>query len=209
MQRVVTRMRLFMLVGLALSLTVAAEVRRAESSEVNPAATEILKRMTDHLGSLKRFSVETQNTFEDLLVSGHRVDSEISANVIVSRPDKLRAERKGDHVDQIFYYDGRTLTLYNPTDKVYAMVSVPATFEEMFTFIYESLGFGVPVSDLVYSDAFSLLMEDVYFSAVIGKTTINGVECSHLLFSRPFYLCAARGSAGHLFYAVHGPAFDT
>lgn len=209
MQRVVTRMRLFMLVGLALSLTVAAEVQRAESSEVNPAATEILKRMTDHLGSLKRFSVETQNTFEDLLVSGHRVDSEISANVIVSRPDKLRAERKGDHVDQIFYYDGRTLTLYNPTDKVYAMVSVPATFEEMFTFIYESLGFGVPVSDLVYSDAFSLLMEDVYFSAGSVRrlsTVWSAAICSsaaHFTFAPP------EGSAGHLFYAVHGPAFDT
>ena len=48
-------------------------------------ATKILQRMTDYLGSLKQFSVHTQNTLEDLLASGHRVDFDVSANVIVSR----------------------------------------------------------------------------------------------------------------------------
>ena len=117
---------------------------------MDPAATKILKRMTDYLGSLKQFSVRTQNTFEDVLDSGHRVDFDVSATVIVSRPNKIRAERKGELVDQVFYYDGKTVTLYNPTDKVYATVPAPGTFEGMFKFMYESLGIFIPVSDLVY-----------------------------------------------------------
>ena len=51
--------------------------------------------------------------------------------------------------------------------------------------MYESLGFAIPVSDLVYSNSFPLLMEDVNFAAVIGKSYISGVKCDHLLFSRP------------------------
>ena len=169
---------------LALSVTVSTEVR-AQAPAVDPAATQILKRMTDYLGSLKQFSVHTQNTLEDVLDSGHKVDFDVSAKVIVSRPNKIRAERKGDLFNQIFYYNGKTLTLYNPPDKVYATVPAPGTFEGVFKFMYESLGFLVPVSDLVYGDAFPLLMQDVTSAVALGKTFIGGVKCDHLLFSRP------------------------
>ena len=69
------------------------------------------KRMTEYLGNLKQFSVKTQNTIEDLTYSGHRVDEDVSAFVIVGRPNKMFSERKGDLIDQVFYYDGKTLTL--------------------------------------------------------------------------------------------------
>ena len=122
---------------------------------------------------------------EDELVSGHRVDFDISAEVVVQRPNRLRAERKGDILDQVFYYDGKTLTLYNPSDKVYAVEPAPGTIEEMFEFAQTSLGLMIPVADLTYRNAFPLLMKDVTLGVVIGKSVINGVSCDHLLFSRP------------------------
>ena len=179
-----TAVSMIVLIVLALSATFSTEVR-AEAQAVDPAATEILKQMTDYLGSLKQFSVHTQNTLEDVLDTGHRIDLDISASVTVSRPNKLRSERKGDLVDQVFYYDGKTLTLYNPSSNVYATEPAPGTFEEMFIYLYETLGFGTPISDLVYSDSFPLLMQDVTFAAVVGKSYINGVKCDHLIFSRP------------------------
>ena len=174
----------FALGVLALSATVCPEVR-AQAVAVDPAATQILKRMTDYLGSLQKFSVHTQNTVEDVLESGHRVDFEISANVVISRPNKLQAERKGDVIDQIFYYDGKTLTLYNPSDKVYATEPAPGTIEEMLDFARESLGLTVPAADLVYRNAYPLLIQDVTLAVVVGKALIGGVKCNHLLFSRP------------------------
>ena len=119
---------LFSLGVFALSAAVSTEVR-AQTPTVDPAATQILQKMTDYLGSMKQFSVHTQNTLEDVLESGHRVDLDVSASVIVSRPNRLRAERRGDLIDQIFYYDGKTLTLYNPADKVYATEPAPGTIE--------------------------------------------------------------------------------
>lgn len=169
---------------LVVSATIATEIR-AQSPAVDPAATKILQRMTDYLGGLQQFSVHTQNTLEDILDSGHRVDFDVSANVIVSRPNKLRAERKGDLIDQIFYYDGKTLTLYNPANKVYATEPAPGTIEEVLDFARESLGLTVPVADLVYRNAFPLLMQDVTLAMVVGEAVIGGVKCHHLLFSRP------------------------
>jgi len=175
---------MFALGVIALSAIASAEVR-AQAPAVDPAATQILKRMTDYLGGLQQFSVRTHNTYEDMLASGHRVDIDLMADVIISRPNKLFAERKGDLVDQVFYYDGKTLTLYNPSDKVYAREPVPGTFEGVFKFMYQSFGFIVPVSDLVYRDAFPLLMQDVTYAVLVGKSIIGGVRCDHLLFSRP------------------------
>jgi len=175
---------LFSLGVFALSAAVSTEVR-AQTPTVDPSATQILQKMTDYLGSMKQFSVHTQNTLEDVLESGHRVDLDVSASVIVSRPNRLRAERRGDLIDQIFYYDGKTLTLYNPADKVYAMEPAPGTIEGVLDFTRESLGLMIPAADLVYRNAFPLLMQDVTFAAVIGKAVIGGVKCDHLLFSRP------------------------
>lgn len=175
---------LFALGILALSATVSTEVR-AQAPAVDPVAVQILKHMTDYLGSMKQFTVHTQNTLEDLLESGHRVDFDVSANVIVRRPNKLRAERRGELIDQFFYYDGKTLTLYNPSDKVYATEPAPGTIEGVLDYVRESLGLIVPVADLVYGNGFQLLMQDVTFAKVLGKSFIDGVKCDHLLFSRP------------------------
>ena len=175
---------LFSLAVFALSAVVCTEAR-AQTPTVDPAATQILQKMTDYLGGMKQFSVHTQNTLEDVLESGQRVDLDVSAGVIVSRPNKLRAERRGDLIDQVFYYDGKTLTLYNPADKVYAAEPAPGTIEELLDFARETLGLLVPAADLVYRNAFPLLIQDVTFAAVIGKAVIGGVKCDHLLFSRP------------------------
>ena len=135
----------------------------------SPEAVDILRSSMEYLSSLTQFSVQTQSTFEDLLDSGHRVDFEISSSVIVSRPNKLRSERHGNLLNQLFYYDGKTLTLYNPSDKVYATESVPETIEEMLHFARDTYGLGAPVSDLIYNNAFSLLMYEVNLAIVIGK----------------------------------------
>ena len=152
---------------------------------VDPGAVQILQRMTDYLGSLQTFSVHTQNTLEDELDSGQRIDLDVSADVVVSRPNQLLAERKGDLIDQSFFYNGESLTLYNPSDKVYATESAPGTIEEVLDFARESLGLIVPVADLVYRNAYTLLMQDVTFAVIVGKAVIGGVKCNHLLFSRP------------------------
>ena len=174
----------FVLGALALAATVSTEVQ-TQAPAVDPAATKILRQMTNYLGSLQQFSAHTQTTLEDMLDSGQRVAFDVSANVIVSRPNKIHAERTGHLIDQVFYYDGKTLTLYNPSDKVYATEPAPGTIEELLDYAREALGLIVPISDLVYRNAFALLMQDVTFATVVGKAVIGGVKCDHVVFSRP------------------------
>ena len=137
------------------------------------------------MDGLQKFSVKTQNIIEDEYVSGHRIDRDLAASVTVKRPNKLLAVRSGGLMNQRFFYDGKTLTLYNPSVKVYGSQPAPPTIEKMIDFARETVGILLPAADLLYRNAFPLLMQDVNLAAVVGKAVIGGVRCDHLLFSRP------------------------
>ena len=186
MNRLKSRMAAaFFALGVLALLTTAPTEVRAQGPAVDPAAVKLLRGMTDYMSSLKQFSVHAQNVFEDVLDSGHRVDHDLSASVMVSRPNKLRVERRVGPTETLYFYDGKTVTQYRPVEKVYATEAAPGTIEGMFDFARESLGLSMPIADLVYRNAFPLLMQDVTLAMVVGKVDIGGVRCHHLLFSRP------------------------
>ena len=174
----------FALGALALSVTVVPKLS-AQAADVDPEAVSILRNATDYLSSQQQFSVTARNDYEDVLPSGHRVDFGMEGTVTVSRPDKLRGERKDARMHQVLVFDGTTVTLFNPIEKVYASEAFDGTIEEMFAFAHHSLGLYIPLSDLIWSDVFPLLMEGVNFATIIGKDIVDGVQCDHLLFSRP------------------------
>lgn len=170
--------------ALVLSATVSTEVR-AQAPAVDPAATRILKRMTDYVGSLRQFSLDTQNTLEEVLESGQKIQFDISATVVVQRPNKVRAARRGDLVSQVVFYDGKTLTIYNPADKYYAIAAAPDNIDDALHFARDSLDIVPPSGDLIYRNAFELLTANLTSGMVVGKSIVGGTRCDHLAFRGP------------------------
>jgi len=170
----------FLLFAIGLAGPPAAALAQASGDDAQARA--ILKKSTDYLAGLKEFSVDTQSTIEVVLDSGQKLQFDNSATGSVQRPNKLTARRKGDLVNQAFYYDGKTLSLYNPDQKYYASVAAPNTVEAMLDFARDSLDVIVPAGDLLYRDAFDILMRDVKSGFVVGKAVISGVRCDHLAF---------------------------
>jgi len=156
----------------------------ATDKNVDPKAVEILRNSLNYFANLKLFSAKSQSTLEDINESGHKVDYEFAGQVVVQRPNHLHSERYGEKMHQIFYYDGKTLTLHNPDEKVYATEPAPGTIDNMFHVARDSFGISVPVSDLVYSNSFELLYQNIDYAVVIGKEMVGDVQCDHLLFSR-------------------------
>jgi hypothetical protein len=157
----------------------------AQAPAVDPAAVKTLKKMTDYLDGLKQFSVNTQVIVEEIHFSGHRVDYDMTVNVTVKRPNKMRALRTGEFTNQRFFYDGKTVTVYNPDQKAYATDKAPDTIEKVITVAREKDGVLLPAADLLYRNAFPLMTQDLTLAVVVGKAVVGGVRCDHLLFSRP------------------------
>jgi hypothetical protein len=170
---------------LALALLAAALLPGAAPAQpagIDPQAEKLLKSSMTFLASQKRFSVDTRNTIDVVLASGQKLQFGTTSIASVQRPNKLRAERKGDLVDQLFLYDGKSLTLYNPGQKYYATVAAPGTLEGMLDFARTSLDIIAPGSDLLYANAYGVLMENVTSGFVVGKSVVEGVRCDHLAF---------------------------
>jgi hypothetical protein len=157
----------------------------AQETELEPRAVELLKASTTYLAGQASFSVDTTSTIEVVLTSGQKIQFDHTALLSLQRPNKLRAERRGDLVDQVFFFNGKTLTLFNPEERYYATVEAPDTLEEMMNFALESLDIIAPAADLLYKNAFEILMADVNIAFVVGKSVVDGVQCDHLAFRAP------------------------
>lgn len=169
----------------ALALIVAAALpisALAQPTDIDPQAEKLLRASTDFLASQRQFSLETRSTLEIVLDSGQKIQFDHTLKQSVQRPNKLRAERVGDLVDQVFYYDGKTLTLYNPSGKYFAAVSAPGTLEEALEFARVKLDIIAPAGDFIDRNAYEILMTDVNSGFVVGKSMVEGVRCDHLAF---------------------------
>jgi hypothetical protein len=157
----------------------------AQAAGIDPEATRLVKASTDFLASQKQFSVESRNSLEIVTTSGQKIQFNHQANALVQRPNKMRAERTGDLVEQAFFYDGKNLSLLNRSNKVYATTGAPDTLDAMLDFARTKLDIVAPGGDLFYTNAYDVLMTDVTQGFVVGKAIIGGVRCDHLAFRAP------------------------
>jgi len=171
----------------ALALVMVAlpgwsQAAQAQPDGIDPQAEKLLRRMSDYVAGRQQFSLKAESTLEVVLTSGQKLQYDSPATLVVSRPNKLHAHRKGDIANQEFFYDGKTLTLYNPKENLYATTAAPATIDEMLDFAREKLDVIAPASELLYKNAAEKMLKASSSGFVVGPAVIGGVKCTHLAF---------------------------
>ena len=198
----------------------------AQSAGVDAKADTVLRAMTTYMAGLKQFNAKTENTIEAVTTEGQKIQFVIPATLSVARPDKLLAERRSGLADQSFYYDGKTLTLFNPGSGYYATVPAPGNLDAMLEFAQSNLDVIAPGTDLVDTQAYAKLMQDVKTGTYVGLETVGGQRCHHLAYqgaevdwqlwvregSRPLpcrYVITSKGMPGAPQFTMQVVAFDT
>lgn len=147
-------------------------------------ARAVLRQMADYLAEQKSFTLKASNTVEVVLVSGQKLQFDSTSDVTVERPNKIQAARIGDLDQQTFVYDGQKISVFSQNDgnPYYATVAAPPTLEGALDFARESLDIVAPAGDLLYADAYEILMEDVISGMYVGPSMLGSVACHHLAF---------------------------
>ncbi len=171
-----------LLAGTALAATFLPWTVSAQPAGVDPQADVVLRSMSSYIANLKQFSARTENTLEIVTTEGQKIQFSAPATITVSRPNKLRADRHGDIVDQSFYYDGKSLTLFNPGTKHYATVPAPGNVDAMLDFARTRLDVIAPGADLIDTHSYDRLMQDVTAGRYLGLAAVNGHRCHHLAY---------------------------
>jgi hypothetical protein len=168
--------------ALAQSPSTSPPAAAAQAPAIDPQALALFKRSTDYLAGLKAFTVDAASSLEVVLQSGQKIQFLTDASLSLQRPDRFVAHRKGELVDQYFFFDGKTLTLWNPGQRVFGRVPAPGTIDGALDLASQKLDIVAPGGDLLYSDAYTRLTQNVVSGFVVGKAYIDGVRCDHLAF---------------------------
>lgn len=158
--------------------------RRVELTRVTdaPEARKLLKAMSDYMSGQDRLAANYDATFEVVTNAGQKLALASSGTVSIDRPDHIRASRAGGFADIETVFDGKTLTLLGKNVNIYTQVEEPGTIDQFVDMMRDKYGRPLPAADLLLSDPYAALMEEVYDVKDLGSGVIGGVECDWLAF---------------------------
>src|ERR1700731_993342 len=150
----------------AVLLLATASAARADDS------ANILKSMTDYLGSQKSLSASFDSDIEIIPPELQKIQFASSGQMKLSRPDKLRVRRTGGYADVELVYDGKAISVYGNNAKSYVQADAPGTIDELVDVMQARTGGALPGTDLVASHSFDQLMSDVVDGEHVGQGVV-------------------------------------
>ena len=160
--------------------------RRVELDKVTDSAEakKLLKAMSDFLAAQKSLSAGFDTVFEVVTPTDQKLGLASSGTVTLVRPDKIRVARSGGFADFEILYDGKALTLLGKNANLYTQIAAPGTVDQLIDTLQNKYNRPLPGADLLMTDSYNELMQDVYDSKDLGSGVINGVECDTLAFRK-------------------------
>jgi hypothetical protein len=148
-------------------------------------AGKILKAMSDYVANQKVISAKFDSSIEVITPDLQKIQFASSGDLLLSRPDKLRATRTGGYADIEIVFDGKTTTVHGKNLNAFARFDTPGSVDQLVDRLRDQLSVELPGADLLVSNAYDALMSDVIDAKHIGQGVIDGVECEHLAFRNP------------------------
>jgi hypothetical protein len=161
--------------------TIAFVTPRAQAQD----AGRIVKAMSDYVAGQKTISLTFDSDIEVLTSELQKIQFTSSGQVLLNRPDKLRATRAGGYADVELVFDGKTVTVFGKHINAFAQTDTPGTTDQLIERLRDQYNVAMPGADLLLSRVYDELMADVIDAKHIGQGVIDGVECEHLAFRTP------------------------
>jgi hypothetical protein len=154
-------------------------------AQVEPGAVDALSKMSAYLRSIPAFQITLQTQRDDVDIYGQLITLSGEATYKVRRPDAFAIDVALPTMTRQYFYDGKTVTVYDPGPKYYAKYEAPATIRATLELAVQKYGATVPLEDLFTwgeGDARAKLLTSAHF---VGKTRVAGQSANHYAFRQP------------------------
>src|SRR5208283_3913791 len=141
---------------------------------LEPKALEVLKASSDRLAAAHTLGFTAVETYETPSRQGHPLVLVNKSEVTLQRPDKLRVITPGDGPAIEFYYDGKTMMVLAPAEKLLAVADAPPTIDATLEAAYNSSGTYFPFTDLIVADPYKDWAPGVVLAYYVGQSHIVG-----------------------------------
>ena len=137
--------------------------------------------MGDYLRALKSFQIRSVTNRDEVLDDGQNVEFDGVVDMIVERPNRLRAEVTSDKQQRLYFFNGSNLSIWAPRVNYFATVPAPPTIRELADTLTTKYDIELPLVDLFYwSDRKST--DDIVSATDLGASQVDGVTCEHYAF---------------------------
>jgi hypothetical protein len=145
-------------------------------------AKAILKAMADYVSSQKTIELTLDSDIEIITPQLEKIQFTNSGEMLLSRPNKVRAHRVGGYADVALYFDGKTVSIFGKHINGYTQFEVPGNVDQLIEALRAGYGIALPGADLLLSNSYDVLMDGVMEAKHIGRGVVDGRECEHLAF---------------------------
>ena len=155
----------------------------AAKGDIDPEAVAALDRMGAYMrASVKTFQVRAVITRDHVRDNGLLTTSDATIDMVAQLPSHLRIDFKSDAKDRLYFFDGKSFTLYARKMGYYATVAAPGTSGELAKVLEDKYDIELPLADL-----FSWGTDRVNSSALTaamnaGPAVVDGITCEQYAF---------------------------
>jgi hypothetical protein len=177
-----------LVVGMAILLSAGAAPAAAKkeaagrSPVIDKKAGALLKKMGNTLRQAKAFKLHAEITFDDVLLSGQKIQYAGAMEAFVRRPDRLYVAYQDDLTAKEFWYDGKSATLVDLPHNVYSSVKAASRIDAAMDGLVSDYSLTLPLADLTYNHPYEAMMKDVRYGIDLGTHDVGGIACRHLAF---------------------------
>jgi len=168
--------------GLAAILLVAGPLaaRSQDAPSAEPSPEQLLRKMSDALKSAKNFRFHAEINFDDVLISGQKIQYAGAVDVTVRRPNGIYVDYRDDVSAKRFWYDGKTGTLLDLAQARYSTADLPGEIDAAMDQLQQRYNLALPLADLISSDLFEIIDERAIAWGYIGIHDVEGALTHHL-----------------------------
>lgn len=141
---------------------------------IEPKALAILKASCDRLAAAHSMSFTAIVMYESPSLLGPPLGYMTKSEVTMERPDKLRVLTLADGPPSDFYYNGKTMMAYAPTEDLVAIAAAPPTIDGALKAAYDKAAIYFPFSDVVVADPYKDLSDGLRIAFYIGQSKVVG-----------------------------------
>jgi len=145
-----------------------------EQPVIEQKAIELLKAASGHLAAARTMTFTAVVSYEHPSRYGPPLVYTSKSEVTLQRPDKLRVVTPGDGPASEFYYDGKTIMAFAPSENLVAVAEAPPTIDAALKYAFDSAAIYFPFSDVLVADPYKDIAEGLELAFYIGQSNEVG-----------------------------------
>ena len=177
-----TGRRLWLVAAGLTVLWAGGQATGQDSATVDPRAAKIVQVMSTILTEAEQFTVHTEQTSDELTLTGDLVELSYSVDLAARRPGEVHAVLHGDLNPQRYWIGGGQAAVLDVARWTYAVAPVPEDLDGAIEKMWSQFGIKIPLADFISNSPSAALMKNVKSGTYGGLREVDGRSCHHLIF---------------------------